>query len=58
MLPKSTVILAGDIPLDTNRFETDKRVGDLELVTLLQGDLWKKEDKKKAAKKDEEEKKQ
>lgn len=58
VLPKSTVILAGDIPLALERFETDKKVTDLELINLLEGDLWKKEDKKKAAKKDEEEKKQ
>jgi len=57
VLPKSTVILAGDIPLALERFETDKKVKDLELINLLEGDLWKKEDKKKAAKKDEEEKK-
>lgn len=56
ILPKSTVILAGDVPLALERFETDKKVNDLELINLLEGDLWKKEDKKKAAKKEEEKK--
>lgn len=56
VLPKSTVILAGDLPFAAERFETDKKVTDEELVNLLQSDLWKKEDKKKAAKKEEEKK--
>lgn len=56
ILPRSTVVLAGDLPLNLERFETDKRVEDPELVELLAGDLWKKDDKKKAAKKEEEQK--
>lgn len=56
ILPRSTVILAGDIPIAQERYETDKKVGDPELIQLLASDLWKKEDKKKAAKKEEEKK--
>jgi curved DNA binding protein len=60
ILPRSTVVLAGDLPLAA-RYESDKKVGDAELATLIASDLWKKEDKKKAAasgpaKKDEEKK--
>jgi hypothetical protein len=55
VLQKSTVVLAGDIALPLERFETDKKIKDQELVALIEGDLWKKEDKKKAAKKEEEE---
>lgn len=58
ILPRSTVILAGDIPLNLERFETEKKVADQELIDLLQSELWKKEDKKKAAKKEEEQKAQ
>jgi curved DNA binding protein len=46
--PRSTVVLAGNVPLQTERFETGKAVKDAQLVTLLAGDLWKKEEKKKA----------
>lgn len=53
VLPKSTVILAGDVPFPVERFETDKKITDQELIALLESDLWKKEDKKKAAKKEE-----
>lgn len=53
VLPKSTVILAGDVPFPVERFETDKKITDQELLSLLESDLWKKEDKKKAAKKEE-----
>ena len=53
VLPKSTVILAGDVPFPVERFETDKKITDQELSALLESDLWKKEDKKKAAKKEE-----
>ena len=44
ILPKSTVILAGNMPLD-------ERITDQELLDLLASDLWKRQDKK--AKKDE-----
>lgn len=53
VLPRSTVILAGDIPLAA-RFESEKKL-DAELSALVSSDLWKKEDKKKG-KKDEEKK--
>ena len=59
VLPKSTVILSGDLPFPKERFETEKKISDLELISLLESDLWKKEDKKKVAgTKVEEEKKQ
>jgi curved DNA binding protein len=58
VLPRSTVILAGDIPLAQERYETDKKVNDIELLNLLEQELWKKEDKKKGAKKEGEEQKQ
>lgn len=58
VLQKSTVILAGDIPLAIERYETEKRIQDPELVTLIESELWKKEDKKKPVKKEEEVKQQ
>jgi hypothetical protein len=54
VLPRSTVVLAGDLPL-VSRFESEKSIADLELKALIDSDLWKKEDKKKR-KKDEEKK--
>jgi methionine aminopeptidase len=57
ILPKSTVILAGNLPFNTTRFETEKRVNNEELVKILSSDLWKKEEKKKGKKATEEEKK-
>lgn len=56
VLPRSTVVLAGDIPLAA-RYESDKKIEDAELSKLIASDLWKKEDKKKAAAKKDEEKK-
>lgn len=56
ILPKSTVVLAGDHPLSVERFETEKKVQDAELVAILESDLWKRDDKKKAGKKEEEKK--
>ena len=53
VLPKSTVVLSGDLPLAA-RFESEKKL-DAELSTLVASALWKKEDKKKG-KKDEEKK--
>lgn len=55
VLPRSTVVLAGELPLAA-RFESEKKIENAELNTLIAGDLWKKEDKKKAPKKDEEKK--
>jgi len=55
VLPRSTVVLAGDIPLAA-RYETEKTLVDQDLVALIASDLWKKEDKKKVAKKDDEKK--
>jgi curved DNA binding protein len=55
VLPKSTLILAGDIPFAQDRFETDKSIKDEELKTLISSELWKKEEqKKKPAEKKEE----
>lgn len=45
--PRSTVVLAGNLPFNKDRFETDKKVADEGLVQVLAGDLWKKEEKKK-----------
>ncbi len=53
VLPRSTIVLSGDLPLATGRFETDKKIADAELSALIAGDLWKKEDKKKGAAKKE-----
>ena len=53
VLPRSTAILSGEIPL-AQRFDSEKKVADAELANLISGDLWKKEDPKKkgAAKKE------
>jgi methionine aminopeptidase len=57
ILPKSTIVLAGgDLLLPVERFETEKKVNDVELISILESDLWRKDDKKKAAKKEEESK--
>lgn len=58
ILPRSTIVLAGDVPVAVERFETDKKVNDVEMINLLESDLWKKEDKKKTAPKKDEEQKQ
>ena len=52
VLPKSTIILAGDIPVDFAKFETTNSIYNEAIKTLLAQDLWKKEEKKKAAKKE------
>lgn len=56
VLPRSTLILAGELPIATDRFDTEKKVNDLELQALINSTLWKKEDKKKASKKEDEKK--
>ena len=55
VLPRSTTILSGDLPL-APRFQSEHKVEDPELKALLDSELWKKEEKKKAAKKAEEKK--
>lgn len=55
VLPRSTVVLAGEVPL-AGRYESEKKIQDAELSALIAGDLWKKEDKKKSTKKEEEKK--
>jgi hypothetical protein len=52
------VILAGELPLATERYESEKKINDADLQALISSELWKKEDKKKAAapKKEEEKK--
>jgi hypothetical protein len=57
VLPRSTAVLSGDIPLAA-RYESEKKVTDAELSALIASDLWKKEDKKKGAGKKEDEKKE
>jgi methionine aminopeptidase len=54
ILPKSTLVLAGDIPFALERFESEKAIKDVELKTLISSALWKKEEPKKAAKAKEE----
>ena len=44
--PRSTIVLAGEHPLQVDRFDTAKKIEDAELLTLLAGDLWKKDEKK------------
>lgn len=59
VLPRSTVVLSGEIPLAA-RFNSEKKITDADLSALIASDLWKKEDKKKGAatatKKDDEKK--
>ena len=55
VLPRSTVVLAGEIPLAA-RFESEKKIVDAELSALISRELWKKEDKKKTVKKEDEKK--
>jgi curved DNA binding protein len=50
VLPKSTVILAGDLPINSGRFVTEKKITDEETLNLINSELWKKEDKKKEKK--------
>lgn len=45
--PRSTAVIAGNTPIDLNRFQSDKSVQDPELQALLAKDLWKKEKPKK-----------
>jgi curved DNA binding protein len=52
VLPRSTVVLAGEIPL-ASRFESEKKIENAGLAALIASDLWKKEDKKKGKKEDE-----
>lgn len=54
VLPRSTVVLAGsEVAFPADRFETDKKIADEELVALINSDLWKKADKKKGKKEEE-----
>lgn len=50
MLPRSTIVLAGNAPFHAERFETEKKITNEAVVALLAGDLWKKDDKKKTEK--------
>lgn len=45
--PRSTAILAGNIPFDLSRYESEKSIKDEGLKALLEGGLWKDERKKK-----------
>ena len=53
ILPKSTIVLAGEIPFAKERFSSNHTIQDETLKALIDAPLWKKEDKKKAAKKEE-----
>jgi len=44
---RSTVALTGKNTIPVERFETEKRILNEDLLTLINGELWKKEDKKK-----------
>ena len=44
---KSTVILAGNVALQKERYESEKSVQNKELQDLVASELWKNEDKKK-----------
>ena len=48
ILPRSTVILAGNLPVPVERFETAKKIENEAVLSVLASDLWKKDDKKKA----------
>ena len=45
--PRSTAILAGNIPIDVTRFESEHSIKDEGLKALLASDLWKDEKPKK-----------
>ena len=50
ILPKSTVVLAGNETIDVAQYDSDKSIKDEDLKKLLAQDLWKKEKPKKEAK--------
>ena len=45
--PRSTAVIAGNTPIDTDRYTSEFSVQDPDLVALLAKDLWKKEKPKK-----------
>ena len=45
--PRSTAILAGNLPVDTARYESEHSIKDEGFKTLLARDLWKDEKAKK-----------
>jgi len=47
VLPRSTVVLAGGVPFDEGRFDTENTLQTPAVVELVKRDLWKKDDKKK-----------
>lgn len=47
VLPRSTVVLAGALPFDEGRFDTENSLQNEEVVALVKRDMWKKDDKKK-----------
>ena len=47
VLKRSTAIIAGNLPFQVEKFNSEKKVQKEDLVELLAKDLWKKEDKKK-----------
>jgi methionyl aminopeptidase len=48
--PKSTAILCGGKALNKTGLDTDKKIKDADLATLIASELWKKEEKKKEKK--------
>jgi len=47
VLPRSTVVLAGALPFDTERFAPTDSIQTESVKELVNRELWKKEDKKK-----------
>lgn len=50
---RSTVVLAGSVPLQKERYESEKSIKNKELQDLIASELWKKDEKKKDKKTEE-----
>lgn len=46
VLPKSTAVLAGNLPFKAENFEGEHKLVNADMVALVASDLWKREDKK------------
>lgn len=47
VLPRSTAVLAGNLPFDEGRFDNENSLQSEEVKALVTRELWKKDDKKK-----------
>jgi len=47
VLPRSTIVLAGALPLDETKFKPEFALEDGPVKELVKMDMWKKDDKKK-----------